>query len=96
MKKERDLGWLWHFLGGAAIALAPLGIMLGMGGDTRWVWSAVPVSLGLGTLREWLQHRDDVPVWTGHRWSEALAWGIGSLSVACAATYWLSVIASVR
>jgi hypothetical protein len=95
--KKGALGdWLLHFGGGVLIALAPLGIMLGMGGDARWVWSAVPVSLGLGTLREWFQHRDDVPVWTGHRWSEALAWSIGALSVACAATYWLSVIASVR
>ena len=64
----RDLGPLWHALGGAAITSAA--VLVGIPGFIP----LVVVGLG-GWLREVLQH--DLRL-TGWQWLEALAWGSGA------------------
>lgn len=64
----KDLGWLWHALGGAAITAA--GVIIGIPG---WV---LFLSLAFfGWAREVIQH--DLTL-TRHQWTEALAWPFGS------------------
>jgi len=65
---QRDLGALWHALGGLGI-----GALAGLFG---WIAAAgVVVALAVGGwAREAIQHD---PALTGHQWLEALAWPIG-------------------
>ena len=65
---QRDLGALWHALGGLAI-----GALAGLFG---WIAAAgVLVALAAGGwLREAIQHD---PALTGHQWLEAMSWPIG-------------------
>ena len=96
MKPHALTDWLLHFAGGA------LGAALWSGGVNAFVWpawlvwAAVPLMLAVGTWREWTQHWEDTPVWTGHRVSEALAWGLGALAACGVVAYTLGVIAAVR
>jgi len=85
---SRDLGALWHAIAGAAIGA------LGGGGAVLagQLWIALlgpPVALGVGTLREWLQHRRKARIWNGHRVWEAFAWGLGAGIPLAIAARWI-------
>ena len=73
------LSWdnLWHFLIGGAISA--VFILLG---HYFWAYS-IPfgpfVAALVGFMREWGQHRTDVPQWTPHRITEASMWVVGAI-----------------
>lgn len=64
--REVSFDNLWHLLAGFAcvVVFDTLGI-------------AVAAVIGFG--REWWQHRDDDPIFTFHRYAEALAWPAGAV-----------------
>jgi hypothetical protein len=66
----RDLGALWHALGGAAIAICAL--LIGIP-----VWLVVATLALGGWLREVVQH--DLPL-SRWQWIEAACWPLGALS----------------
>lgn len=68
MKTVKDLGPLWHLLGGAAITAAV--VVIGV----PWFIALLGVSLA-GWAREVWQHDLRLTLW---QWIEAVSWGIGS------------------
>lgn len=76
----KDLGWLWHTLGGAALA----GLVWGLG---VWVMPFVLTLVGLERERSYAMgkdpdHRPWPPDWlTPHKALEGCAWGIGGLLI---------------
>jgi hypothetical protein len=85
MKKGAVVDWFLHFGCGAAGTGIAIGLSSLAGAQQAAMIVAVPVFAVVGFVREWSQHRDDKPVFTGHRVSEALAWGVGAASVVGAA-----------
>jgi hypothetical protein len=76
----KDLGWLWHGLGGFGITAAIVGLMWLASGPC-WVPFLMPALLLLGGyVRERWQHAWE-PL-NAHRWIEALAWPAGGVTAA--------------
>jgi hypothetical protein len=75
----RDLGALWHLLGGAAV-MSVLCVSVHFACWPWWVSLPMVPLLGLGGYaRERYQH-DWEPL-NAHRWIEALAWPAGAAAV---------------
>lgn len=66
----KDIGPLWHALGGASIAAAATVIGIP-------AWLSLPVVALGGWLREVVQHDFRLSAW---QWLEAAAWAIGAVA----------------
>lgn len=84
----KDLGWLWHGLGGFGItAVVSVGVFFAHW--PAWVPFLMVPMLGVGGyVRERLQHIGDPDPMTPHRWIEALAWPLGGIIGACVSLGW--------
>jgi hypothetical protein len=84
MKKGAVVDWFLHFGCGAAGTAIAIGLSSLAGAQQAAMIVAVPVFAAVGFIREWSQHRDDKPVFTGHRISEAVAFPFGAVLVIAA------------